>query len=191
MLVFGAMVSGGCDVQNSQQDSGDFEQIYSELKGIWQPVSSQSERPVDANFDGVSSTNMLDELTNSQNYTLSVRILKKEESLTETDYRHVLAMPYSVQVFPVEASPKSADFYINYIMNVVTLQFEVNQAQDAFILNPKSASEDQEKHPFPESITLTNNRLTIEVTMQKELYTASGWHTVTIKTRYSRISETT
>lgn len=190
LLILAAIITvSACNVNDSNSDPNNDEQLYNKFNGTWKPVHSISDQPIDANLDGQVSRSMLEELTNFKNGSLTIHI--NTHYSADTEYRYLFSLPYPVQEFPVDYKDGEPE-YINYLLQPKGRLFKFSPDEQSITLQPDSASQiNKKKYPFPESVEITDDNLMIKVTTEQRLYTADGWQTVEITTSYARISEST
>lgn len=184
-IIVGLSFFSGCDVN----DTDNFQQLYQDFNGTWQPVHSISDHPIDADLDGETSRFLLEEIPNWDIAFLSLQILEDSDG---DEYPHLLTLPYPDQHLPSESSLGDPDFYINYSSGLAGRSFKVTRTarQLSFQLQPISNYRESNP-PHYKSIKSKNNHLILEVVMEIRLLTAEGWQTIEITTRYARIAAVT
>lgn len=151
------------------------EVLFERFHGKYKVINCTSNIPVDLNRDGISSDNLISEI-NLQNSGLELRI--------SDQFCFIQNWP---EVYLSYGIPDSG---INYANQGVLRLFEFDREIGQILFKPDPPSTDQQRFPMPKLVLIKPND-TIEVTVDKRLYTSSGWKIVEVKTLYERYTMTT
>ena len=164
------------DLSESQKERA---LLFKRFHGKYKILSATAEQPLDLNFDGLGSTHLKGELANLSNCNLEIRLPKEEQTNFFIEF-------WPEQFFsgttPATFDPSISVHYPNQSV-VRTFRFSVDKK--AIRLNEDPAGIDQQRHTWPESVTiLPGDR--IELVKRKWFYTTAGWREVRVVTLYER-----
>jgi hypothetical protein len=144
--------------------------LYERFHGKYKAIQSTASEPVDLNFDGTVSTNLLTEL-NLENSELEIRVSTQ--------------LVFS-QTWPeVYLTPGTPDSIVNYARQGVSRFFEFDNTIQQLNVKAETPLIDEVRFPMPESVLIKQGD-NIEVTINKRLYTSHGWKIIKVVTLYKR-----
>jgi len=172
----------------------DTETLYWRFHGKYKAVRSTSSEPVDVNFDGQASADLLEELPDLSRANVEILVNRYRrqgpggKSLSYFTFSQFWPEQSLSAKGGYDANPTSYDpeVSVSYLLQGVIWGFDFDPLITRIHLRPEeSSASDPARWPPPESITLEANN-EIRVATRKRLYTREGWKTVEIVTLYRR-----
>jgi len=174
----------------------DIEALYQRFHGKYKVVSSTSSQPLDVNFDGVSSTNLLEEILELNNYGafLELRVKYSDRSVFlfnqfwPEQYVHSFKNP-NLEWNGWDALDYSPTYNVMYAQQTNPYSFSFNDDLSQIVVLPHE-NPNTIRWAKPESVFVEeNNRL--RIINKRRIYTREGVKEVLITTIYERFTMTT
>ncbi|MFA8436329.1 MAG: hypothetical protein ACEPOZ_17600 [Marinifilaceae bacterium] len=192
-LIVCAVVFVGCDKNEVSESNRPL--LKDMFNGKYELISSVSEKAVDLNNDGTSSTNLLDENSMILFSSVEIRIPREDDVFLEenefvfcefwpTENDHRLVDREVFKVYKTRIYSGDYDIYGNILIG----RFEDDLKSGTF----QQTCADDGKNTLIElkSIDVIGNE-TIKVTAIRRLFTMNGWVTTTIESLYKRYTPIT
>ncbi len=185
-----------CQKKESIQPKNDVELLYQRFHGKYKIISATSSEPVDVNFDGVSSRNLLQEIGELNNYGnfLEIRVKNVDKAV------FLLTQFWSEQYVHTyrgsnpdwngaDTLSYNQTYSVNYNQQGSGYRFSFADDLSQILVTP-----DEKSHPVrwvkPE-LVLIEAEDQIRVTNKRRLYTKQGVKEVIITTVYERFTRET
>ncbi|MBD2753512.1 hypothetical protein [Spirosoma validum] len=164
--------------------------------GKYKPTQVTASEPIDINLDGKASIDLFSEIAGlSSGGAMQINIVSRNEYVATDEFlftqfwpEQYLSLPGKPIDGPIDYDPR---IIVNYAEQPVTRRCHFNESLTELTLDPdKSPSPDPIRWGRPDSIKIVSNQQ-IQVVNQRQLYTRTGWKTVTVTTLYERYQKTT
>ena len=167
----------------------DTKKLYQSFHGKYKIISSNASEAIDANLDGVSSTNLLTELIEIENSKIEIRIQGSTPYLFDESWptHFFTGIGGTGENMPAAYDPRIT---VNYLMQGAIRQFEFDEKLEQILLLQDSPYTDQIRFPRPTSIKLKPGEI-IELTINRTFYTTGGIKNVQVVTLYKRYTMVT
>lgn len=175
LLIYISTIIISCRRDNAAADT---QKVRDRLNGKYKAVSAVSDEPMDVNVDGTASMDILEEMEDLKECELDIRIVEKDKFLFS-------------QLWPEQYVSPNPPPVINYACQGVGRWFSIAADNTTLLLKPDDLPPIDPYHKtFPQSVRITGTD-SIEVILNKTLYTANGTQTVNITTLYVRYTKIT
>ncbi|MFD2574230.1 hypothetical protein ACFSUS_26585 [Spirosoma soli] len=170
--------------------------LHERFHGKYKPINSVASEPVDVNFDGRSSNNLIheigDDLTSSD---LEINIIDKGKHVEERTFLFTQTWPEQYVHAPFSTREPTAydpNLIVNYARQPATRKFDFDRSIRIIQIRPdqKPIASDTVRFAPPEAVTVEGKGY-IKVVNRKRLYTRDGWKTVRVETLYERYTMST
>jgi hypothetical protein len=163
--------------------------LYQRFHGKYKPVFSTSSEAIDVNLDGKATVDMLEEIPELLNIGgIELRIYQGQYN---SQRKFIFVHYWPKQEFQTDPATYIPDLWVPYSMKVVSWSFKFDTDVVQLLIEPQSiALADPDTYTPLQAVKVVDDDR-IEVIFSKRLYTASGWKTVQIRTRYERYTMTT
>ncbi|MBC8156250.1 MAG: hypothetical protein H7Z72_25470 [Bacteroidetes bacterium] len=174
----------------------DIELLYQRFHGKYKIVSSTSSEPLDVNFDGVSSTDLLSEMSALSNYGahLDLRVKYPDRSVFlfsqfwPEQYIYTYTGP-NREWNGWDALSYDPAYSVNYANQASPYSFSFTEDMRQILVTPNEKA-DKIRWVRPESVLIeAEDRL--RLTNKRRIYTRTGVKEVTIVTLYERFTMST
>lgn len=178
LLFFLACISLSTLYSCEKEESGDNDKLVTRFQGKYKIVRATSDRPVNLNLDGSTSTDLFAEIPNLDKAFLTLRLNTGGEKFI-----------YS-QLWPNQfiretgSGGTSYTVYVDFASQATAANFTIDLQENKFNFYRDWIDPD---FPLPVSLTvLSNNNL--ELQMVKKIYTSGEWININVKVEYERFT---
>ena len=193
VLLIGIGTLGCKDKDPIVSPNQDIEALYQRFHGKYKVISSTSSEPLDVNFDGISSTNLLQEIADLNDYKafLELRVKYPDRSVFlfnqfwPEQYVHSFRNPNMEWNGwdPLDYNPA---YSVMYAQQTNPYSFSLNDDLSQVIVAP-NGNPDTSRWAKPESVFVeANDRL--RLINKRRIYTREGVKEVVITTIYERFT---
>ena len=185
LFVFITFTFNNCKVDNQENEI--FNLDYEKFHGKYRITKSIANEPVDMNFDGKSSDNLLTEIIDLRNSELQLRIYKGGYMFLQSWEEP--SFPKTYDVFPYTFDPENIPR--NYMSQGETHTFEfTSDYKKITVIRNKNSGSTEYKWTLPESVTIVGDE-SIEIITNRKMYTSDGIKIIKITSLYKRFQKTT
>lgn len=185
-----------CQKKESIQPKNDVELLYQRFHGKYKIISATSSEPVDVNFDGISSSNLLQEIGELNNYGNFLEIRVKNVDKAVFLFTQFWSEQYVYTYTGTNPDWNGADtlsynqkYSVHYNQQGSGYRFSFADDLSQIIITPN-----EKAHPVrwvkPESAFI-EAKDRIRLTNKRRLYTKQGVREVIITTIYERFTSET
>ncbi|MCK8495888.1 hypothetical protein M0L20_28740 [Spirosoma sp. RP8] len=192
LIVLLCIVTASCQQSDSIPPKEDVEALYQRFHGKYKVVSSTSSEPLDVNLDGVSSTNLLQEILELNNYGafLELRVKSVYGSMFLFSQfwpeQYINTYSGSTQWNGRDTLSYNPTHLVNYANQAGPYRFSFSDDLSQIVVTAVGES-DSIRWVKPESVFIeANDRL--RVINKRRIYTRQGVKEVMITTRYERFT---
>jgi hypothetical protein len=178
LLLTAAIVSSCKKTYVSPNETTD--RLFQQFDGKYKLLYAQTNDPVDANLDGISSPDLRGELPDMQ----------RSEVLVGIGSQFVFSQSWPEPYFSGAGIPTTyvAGMPPTYAMQGILRRIKFSEDLKQMLPFPDDPSVDQFRFPRPDSILLFQGER-IQIHFHKDFYTPSGWKTSKVECMYLRYSK--
>jgi hypothetical protein len=197
--LLGSMLLTSCSVLTPEPANQQVDALYNRFHGKYSAVSSTSSEAIDANLDGVASTNMLTEFpVLASVYEYNLELLIRPLTGRSGEVRFLFTQTWPVQFIrdtettywqgqPLAYNPALT---VSYAPNGPYGKFTFSPDLTSLVPDANPAYDETFRWQKAASMTVVGEHA-IEVVNKRPVYTRMGVKNITITTRYERFTSTT
>ncbi len=183
--------------QPSTPPNQDVDALYQRFHGKYQLVSATANQPLDVNFDGVASTNLLQEIAalNENSAFLELRVKYPDRSVFlfsqfwPEQYVYSFTKPGNLHWNGWDILDYNSAYSVQYAQQANPYSFSLNEDLSQVIVAP-NPNPDLARWVKPEMVLVEANER-LRLVNKRRIYTREGVKEVTITTIYQRFTMTT
>ncbi len=193
-LLFMMVILSSCKKNDefiaNKQDQ--FDAVYQKYHGRYEIISSIADQPVDLNFDGDSSTNMLVEYVDLKRINNTILVNKKStDGKFDVFYSHFWPDQYLVdrdgEIKVKNLNEYKPSIFIMYANHAVGNLIKIEKNNSITFLEEADENANSQEFTRPQNLYFDKEGI-LNATLEKTVYTRYGVKTIKINTKYKRTS---